>query len=85
MSHSEAAEEPGLATRAAACLIAAIAVGTPPPPLENLPNRVGEDPHGAPRGVPTAAAMANEFLAPRGRITNVCGDAPCFAGGWAGP
>jgi hypothetical protein len=25
-------------------------IGTPPPPLENLPNRVGEDPHGAPRG-----------------------------------
>ena len=61
MSHGEAAEEPGLATRAAACLIAAIAV------------------------MLAAAAMANEFLAPRGRITNVCGDAPCFAGGWAGP
>jgi hypothetical protein len=29
MSHGEAAEEPGLATRAAACLIAAIAVSLP--------------------------------------------------------
>ncbi len=60
-------------------------IGTPPPPLENLPNRVGEDPHGAPRGVPTATTMANQFLAPGGRVTNVCGDAPCFAGGWPGP
>jgi hypothetical protein len=60
-------------------------IGTPPPPLENLPNREGEDPHGAPRGVPTALAMANEFLAPGGRITNVCGAVPCFAGGWTGP
>lgn len=60
-------------------------IGTPPPPLENLPNREGEDPHGAPRGVPTALAMANQFLAPGGRIRNVCGNAACYAGGFTGP
>ncbi|MGH2992098.1 MAG: hypothetical protein ACRDL1_00990 [Solirubrobacterales bacterium] len=59
-------------------------IGTPPPPLENLPNREGEDPHGAPRGVPAALEMANQFLAPGGRISNVCGKAPCYAGGFTG-
>jgi hypothetical protein len=60
-------------------------IGTPPPPLENIPNREGEDPHGAPRGVPAALEMANQFLAPGGRIGNVCGSSPCYAGGYAGP
>jgi hypothetical protein len=60
-------------------------IGTPPPPLENIPNREGEDPHGAPRGVPAALEMANQFLAPGGRITNVCGSSPCYAGGYTGP
>ncbi|MGH2962010.1 MAG: hypothetical protein ACRDL3_07455, partial [Solirubrobacterales bacterium] len=60
-------------------------IGTPPPPLQNLPNRAGEDPHGAPRGVPTALAMANQVLAPGGRIRNVCGSAACYAGGFTGP
>jgi hypothetical protein len=60
-------------------------IGTAPPPLENIANRAGEDPHGAPRGVPTAEALANRFLAPGGAITNVCGDAPCHAGGFTGP
>ncbi|CAN5603430.1 hypothetical protein BH10ACT11_BH10ACT11_14580 [soil metagenome] len=27
-------------------------IGVPPPPLTNTPNRLGEDPHGAPRGAP---------------------------------
>jgi hypothetical protein len=60
-------------------------IGTPPPPLANVPNRAGEDPHGAPRGVPAAEAIANAFLAPRGRIINPCGSSPCYAGGFTGP
>jgi hypothetical protein len=60
-------------------------IGTPPPPLENLPNREGEDPHGAPRGIPYAFELANQFLAPRGRITDVCGGSPCYAGRYTGP
>jgi hypothetical protein len=60
-------------------------IGTPPPPLENLPNREGEDPHGAPRGIPYAFELANRFLAPGGRITDVCGGSPCYAGGYTGP
>ncbi len=60
-------------------------IGTPPPPLENVPNREGEDPHGAPRGIPYALELANQFLAPGGRITDVCGGSPCYAGGYTGP
>jgi len=60
-------------------------IGTPPPPLENIPNRAGEDPHGAPRGAPTVLEMVNQFLAPGGAITNTCGNAPCYAGGFTGP
>ena len=60
-------------------------IGVPPPPLANLPNRGGEDPHSAPRGAPDALKMVSEFLRPQGAITNVCGGAPCYAGGWTGP
>jgi hypothetical protein len=60
-------------------------IGTAPPPLHDVPNRAGEDPHAAPRGVPAAEAIANAFLAPRGRIINPCGSAPCYAGGFTGP
>ncbi len=60
-------------------------IGVPPPPLENLPNREGEDPHGAPRGAASALQLKSDFLAPDGAVTNACGDSPCYAGGWTGP
>jgi len=60
-------------------------IGVPPPPLTNLPNRAGEDPHGAPRGVPDALQLVSDFLRPDGAVTDVCGAAPCYAGGWTGP
>jgi hypothetical protein len=60
-------------------------IGVPPPPLENVPNRGGEDPHGAPRGAPSALQLKSDFLAPDGAVTNACGDSPCYAGGWTGP
>ena len=60
-------------------------IGVSPPPLANLPNRGGEDPHSAPRGAPDALKMVSQFLRPQGAITNVCGGAPCYAGGWTGP
>ena len=37
-------------------------IGVPPPPLTNVPNRVGEDPHGAPRGAPQAIQLMSDFL-----------------------
>jgi hypothetical protein len=60
-------------------------IGVPPPPLENLPNRGGEDPHGAPRGAPGGLQQVSDFLAPDGAVTGVCGASPCYAGGWTGP
>jgi hypothetical protein len=59
-------------------------IGVPPPPLTNVPNRGGEDPHGAPRGAPLALLAISNFLAPDGAVTNVCGPMPCFAGGYTG-
>ncbi len=60
-------------------------IGVAPPPLANVPNRAGEDPHGAPRGAPDALRMVSQFLRPNGAITDVCGGRPCYAGGWTGP
>jgi hypothetical protein len=59
-------------------------IGTPPPPLTNIPNRIGEDPHGAPRGLPDGLAEVSNFLRVNGAITNVCGPLPCYGGGWTG-
>jgi hypothetical protein len=59
--------------------------GVAPPPLENIPNTVGEDPHGAPRGAPQAVELMSDFLQPDGGVTNVCGATACFAGGYPGP
>ncbi|MDQ5835157.1 MAG: hypothetical protein M3550_19240 [Actinomycetota bacterium] len=59
--------------------------GTPPPPLENMPNRAGEDPHGAPRSEVAARVQKSEFLRVDGKVVEVCGAAPCFARGYAGP
>jgi hypothetical protein len=59
-------------------------IGVPPPPLENVPNRAGEDPHGAPRGAPQGLQLISQFLSPSGTITDVCGGMPCYAGGWTG-
>ncbi len=60
-------------------------IGVPPPPLENVPNYGGEDPHGAPRGAPLAEALVSQFLTPGESITDVCGGMACHAGGWTGP
>ena len=60
-------------------------IGVPPPPLENVPNRAGEDPHGSPRGTPAVLSMIDRFLAPKGKLTNPCGNAPCYSGGFTGP
>ncbi len=42
-------------------------IGVPPPPFTNTPNRLGEDPHGAPRGAPSALQLISDFLKPTGR------------------
>jgi hypothetical protein len=62
-------------------------IGTAPPPVGNLPNRTGEDPHGDPRVAPEEMQMVSDFLMPdaQSQITDTCGALPCFAGGFEGP
>lgn len=62
-------------------------IGTDPPPVENLPNRTGKDPHGDPRIEPEEMQMVSDFLRPdaQSEITDTCGALPCFAGGFTGP
>ena len=54
--------------------------GTAAPPLTNTPPREGEDPHGAPRSEVSARVQKSEFLKVGGRIVDVCGGKPCYAG-----
>ena len=62
-------------------------IGTDPPPVPNIPNRTGEDPHGDPRVAPGEMQMVSTFLQPdaQSHITDTCNGAPCYAGGFAGP
>jgi hypothetical protein len=59
--------------------------GTPAPPLENVPNRGGDDPHGHPRAEASTRVQKSEFLKIDGRVVDVCGGSPCFANGYTGP
>jgi len=61
-------------------------IGTDPPPIANLPNRTGVDPHGNPRVAPAEMQMVSDFLMPdaQSAITDTC-LGPCFAGGYTGP
>lgn len=60
-------------------------VGVPPPPYENLPNREGEDPHGAPRAAPAEQQLVSDFFAGAIQAGDDCGGGPCFAGSFSGP
>ena len=53
---------------------------TPPRPPE-----YGEDPHGDPRATRHARVQKSEFLKIGGRVVDVCGGRPCYAGEWSGP
>jgi hypothetical protein len=59
-------------------------VGTDAPPVENLPNRTGDDPHDNVRAMPAARLQKAAFLI-NGLIVDVCGGGPCHAGTWTGP
>ncbi|MCB8970056.1 MAG: hypothetical protein M9964_07735 [Solirubrobacterales bacterium] len=49
-------------------------LGTDPPPLANVPNRSGEDPHSLPRRTSEEQQMVSDFLQPDGlsNITDTC-------------
>ena len=61
-------------------------IGTDPPPITNIPNRSGEDPHGDPRVAPGGDADGLRLPATRraSQITDTCAG-PCYAGGFTGP
>lgn len=60
--------------------------GTDPPPASNTPPADNqEDPHEAPRRTVNGMQQKSDFLRPGGKITEVCGLRPCYAGTWHGP
>jgi len=62
-------------------------IGTDPPPIANVPNNTGEDPHSDPRVAPGEMQMVSDFLRPdaQSQITDTCAGQPCYAGGFTGP
>jgi hypothetical protein len=58
--------------------------GTDPPPTADVPNRVGEDPHEAPRRADCAQQQKDRFLRVRGLAEATCTGAPYFAWSWDG-
>ncbi|MEA2306281.1 MAG: hypothetical protein QOH43_3561 [Solirubrobacteraceae bacterium] len=60
-------------------------LGTPSPPTGNTPPSIGVDPHEFPRRTPSGQQQKSDFFTPGGKVTEVCGGAPCFSGGWTGP
>jgi hypothetical protein len=60
-------------------------IGTEPPPYENLPNRTGEDPHGAPRAAPAEQQLVSDFFNGAIQKTDNCGHHACYAGSFTGP
>jgi hypothetical protein len=62
-------------------------LGTDPPPLGNLPNSSGDDPHELPRRAPGEQQMVSDFLQPNNlsNITDTCSGLPCFSGTYTGP
>jgi hypothetical protein len=62
-------------------------LGTNVPPIENIPNRSGADPHELPRRTPAEQQMVSDFLQPNAasQITDTCNGDPCFDFTFSGP
>lgn len=60
-------------------------IGVEPPPYENIPNRLGEDPHGAPRAAAAEQQLVSDFFNGAIQATDTCGNGPCYAGTFTGP
>ena len=63
---------------------AAKTIGTTPPPFANVPNRAGQNPHGAPGGATDAVEMTASFLQPNGYIEDICAPGSCYSDVWNG-
>jgi hypothetical protein len=59
--------------------------GTPPAPDANVPPRLGNDPHSAPRSDVKARQQKSDFLMGGGVVSDPCLGGPCYAGGFTGP
>ena len=59
-------------------------IGTTPPPFANVPNRAGQNPHGAPGGATRAVQMTSTFLQPNGYIDDICAPKSCYSDVWNG-
>ncbi len=60
-------------------------IGTEPPPYENLPNRLGQDPHGLPRATPAEQQLVSNFFEGAIQASDNCGGGPCYSIGYSGP
>lgn len=62
-------------------------LGTNVPPIANVPNRDGEDPHELPRRTPAEQQMVSDFLQldAASQITDTCNGSPCYDFTFAGP
>jgi hypothetical protein len=62
-------------------------IGTSPPPIDNQPNRDGQDPHELPRRTLAEQRMVSDFLRPdaSSMILDTCEGRPCFDFTFAGP
>ncbi|HEU5063231.1 MAG TPA: hypothetical protein VFT79_08790 [Solirubrobacterales bacterium] len=55
-----------------------------PPPYENVPNRSGQDPHGAPRATPAEQQLVSDFFDGAILHRDDCGGGPCNSVGFLG-
>jgi hypothetical protein len=60
-------------------------IGTEPPPLVNLPNRTGEDPHELPRNTVAEQQLVSDFFGGAIPKTDRCNKEPCYSGSFTGP
>ncbi len=61
-------------------------IGVEPPPVKNIPDTSGEDPHSAPRGEPgSEQKLVSDFYEGAIPQSDDCEGGPCYAGGFTGP
>jgi hypothetical protein len=51
--------------------------GTPAPPVDNVPNRAGDDPHGTGRTQPDGVLEMSTTFLDEGVLVDTCGGSPC--------
>lgn len=60
-------------------------LGTPYPPVPNVPPERSADPHGLGGSSAEIRRLVARFLAPGGALVRGCGGRPCTIAGWTGP